>query len=85
MNGRFFTGSTADGSDMKEVRGAFISPDGKEWSNMPYTADDRLREYLWDNEMSLEDEYELILLKKSKLSRAQRESIIRFYKTQNDD
>ena len=32
----FYTGSTADGSDMKEVQGAYVSEDGKEWSSEMY-------------------------------------------------
>lgn len=33
----FYFGKSKDGSDLKEVEGMYVSPDGKEWSNMPYT------------------------------------------------
>lgn len=32
----FYTGSSPDGSDIREVQGMFVSPDGNEWSNIPY-------------------------------------------------
>lgn len=34
-----FTGKTADGSDMHEVQGMYVSPCGKYWSSEPYAAD----------------------------------------------
>lgn len=67
-----YTGKSADGSDMYPVQGVFVSPDGNEWSNMPYTKEDKmwkeLYPYLAKNLRSLKDEYELVLNKKSKLS-----------------
>ena len=66
-----YTGKSADGSDMYPVQGVFVSPDGNEWSNMPYTKEDKmwkeLYPYLANNLRSLKDEYELVLNKKSKL------------------
>ena len=32
----FYTGSSADGSDMHEAQGMYVSPCGKYWSNMPF-------------------------------------------------
>ena len=33
----FYTGSSPDGSDMKEVEGAYVNPDNpNEWSAKPY-------------------------------------------------
>mgnify|MGYP003511826203 CR=1 FL=1 len=33
----FYTGKSADGSDMKEFEGMFVNPDNdQEWSNTPY-------------------------------------------------
>lgn len=33
----FYTGKSRDGSDMKEVKGVYISEDGNSWSNKPLT------------------------------------------------
>ena len=32
----FYTGRTADGSDMKESTGMYLHPNGREWSSVPY-------------------------------------------------
>ena len=68
-----YTGKSADGSDMYPAQGVFVSPDGQEWSNMPYTKEDKmwieLYPYLAKNLRSLKDEYSLIQQKKSGLSR----------------
>ena len=32
-----YSGKSEDGSDMYPVKGVYVSPDGEEWSNMPYT------------------------------------------------
>ena len=72
----FYTGNTADGSDMREVEGMYISPNGKEFSNMPYapSREDRLyarcREHCAANMRTWRDEYELIKQKKSTMSSA---------------
>jgi hypothetical protein len=74
-----FTGKSDDGSDMYPIKGAYVSPDGKEWSNMPYTKEDKMWEelypYLAKNLISLEDEYELVINKQSKLSRRLRDYV----------
>lgn len=38
----FYTGKTADGSDMKELQGAYVSEDGKEWSSEMYPYQKRM-------------------------------------------
>ena len=74
-----YSGKSADGSDMYPVKGVYVSPDGNEWSNMPYTKEDKLWEelypYLAKNLISLEDEYKLVLNKQSKLSRRLRDGV----------
>lgn len=75
-----FTGRSADGSDMFPANGVYLSPDGEEWSNMPYTKEDRMHEevydYLASNLRSMRMEYNLIKEKKSKLSRRLRDYIV---------
>lgn len=75
-----FTGKSADGSDAYPAKGVYLSPDGEEWSNMPYTKEDRMSEevydYLASNLRSLRMEYNLIKEKKSKLSRSLRDYIV---------
>jgi hypothetical protein len=74
-----FTGRSDDGSDMYPVMGSFVSPDGKEWSNMPYTKEDKMYQELYfhlsKNLISIEEEYELVLIKQSKLSRRLRDYV----------
>lgn len=66
------TGKSADGSDAYQAEGMYVSPDGNQWSNKPYTEEDKmwheLYPYLAKNLRSLKDEYELIKQKKSNLS-----------------
>ncbi len=75
-----FTGRSADGSDMFPAKGVYLSPDGEQWSNMPYTKEDRMYEevydYLASNLRSMRMEYNLIKEKKSKLSRRLRDYIV---------
>ena len=74
------TGKSADGSDAYPAQGVFVSPDGEQWSNMPYTKEDKIWQelypYLAKNLRSLKDEYELIKQKKSQLSRRLRDFVI---------
>ena len=74
------TGKSADGSDAYPAQGVFVSPDGEQWSNMPYTKEDKMWQelypYLAKNLRSLKDEYELIKQKKSQLSRRLRDFVI---------
>ena len=74
------TGKSADGSDAYPAMGAFVSPDGQEWSNIPYTKEDRMWQelypYLAKNLRSLKDEYDLIQQKKSGLSKRLRDFVV---------
>jgi hypothetical protein len=74
------TGKSADGSDAYPVQGMFVSPNGEEWSNKPYTKEDKmwgeLYPYLAKNLRSLNDEYELIKENRSNLNRRLREFVI---------
>lgn len=45
-----YCGKSADGSDMQEFEGFHASPDGKEWSNMPYP-EKSYKKYEWKNRM----------------------------------
>jgi hypothetical protein len=83
MSGKMYTGTTADGSDMKEFEGLYLSPDGNQFSNVPWplTKEDRMyweiRDHI-DGKRSLQDEYDLIKAKKSTLSRALRDFLVKF-------
>ena len=67
-----YTGKSSDGSDAYPVMGAFVSPDGNEWSSEPYTKEDKMYQELYfhlsKNLRYIEEEYELIQQKKSQLS-----------------
>ena len=80
-----YTGSSADGSDMREVKGFFVSPDGEQWSNMPYTLEQRAYDKVYDHMVrtgrTLREEYDLILAKKSTLSRYCRDFIANQFET----
>ena len=75
-----YTGKSADGSDMYPAQGVFVSPDGEQWSNQPYTKEDKMWQelypYLAKNLRSLKDEYDLIQQKKSGLSRRLRDFVV---------
>ena len=75
-----FTGKSVDGSDMYPVKGVFVRPDGEEWSNMPYTKEDKMWDKLYPELSkrlhSLKVEYDLVLSKKSTLSRRLRDFVI---------
>ena len=75
-----FTGKSADGSDMHPAQGVFVSPDGEQWSNKPYTKEDKMWQELYPhlakNLRSLKDEYELVKQKKSNLSRRLRDFVV---------
>lgn len=80
MNGMIFTGKSADGSDAYPAMGMFMSPDGKQWSNQPYTKEDRmwmeLYPHLAKRLISLKDEYKLVKQKQSTLSRRLRDYVV---------
>ena len=75
-----FTGKSADGSDMYPANGLYLSPDGEQWSNMPFTKEDKMWGQIYDhlasNLRSPRMEYELIQQKKSKLSRRLRDHLV---------
>lgn len=86
MSGIMFTGSSADGSDMRPTKGMFINPDNEnEFSNMPYDKaqkqEARNHDTFWDIhnkiEKSYAEEYKLIKLKTSTLSRKEREFVVK--------
>jgi hypothetical protein len=87
----FYRGSTADGSDMEEVSGMHVSPDGKEWSSEPYplTKEQRYWEeiysYLAKNNRGIVEEYELILKKQSKLNKRYRDFIEKLVNNDKND
>ena len=78
-----FTGKSEDGSDMKEFEGLYEHPDGEQFSNQPWiiTKEDRMyweiRGHI-DGKRSLQDEYDLVKAKKSTLSRALRDFLVKF-------
>lgn len=83
-----FTGKSADGSDMYPAMGVFVRPDGEEWSNMPYTQEDKMWQELYPElakrRHSLKVEYDLVLSKKSTLSRRHRDFVIHLMTHNND-
>lgn len=80
----FISGKTKDGSDAIIPLGVYVSPDGKEWSNMPYTKEQRSQDnthkeiinHLEYHSRSIFDEYNLIIEGKSKLSKRCRDYVI---------
>jgi hypothetical protein len=78
-----YTGTTPDGSDMREVEGVYVHPDGKQWSSQPWiiTKEDKMyweiRNHI-DGKRSLQDEYDLVKAKKSTLSRVLRDFLVKF-------
>ena len=74
------TGRSEDGSDAYPAMGVFTSPDGEEWSNKPYTKEDKMWEKVYNhlskNLRTLRDEYEMIMDKKSTLPRVLRDYIV---------
>jgi hypothetical protein len=75
-----FTGKSADGSDAYPVQGMYVSPDGEQWSNQPFTKEDKMWGQIYDhlaaNLRSMRMEYDLIQQKKSKLSRRLRDHLV---------
>ena len=83
-----FTGKSADGSDMYPAMGVFVRPDGEEWSNEPYTKEDKLWQDLYPElakrRHSLRMEYDLVLQKKSTLSRTLRDYVMHLMTFENE-
>lgn len=81
----FYTGSTVDGSDAREIDGMYVNPKNEnEWSNFPYPKQpeermyDEIMDYA-DGRYSLNDLKKQIDNKKSKLSRRLRDYVMSHY------
>jgi len=77
-----YTGTTRDGSDMQEAEGVYVSPDGEEWSSTPYSTVgsrtwDEVYNHLVDHRHSMNMERDLILQKRSLLSKRCRDYLIK--------
>lgn len=79
----FYEGKTADGSDMEEVQGFYISEDGKQWSSEPYPIHRELRRHLKYVNLSLKEAHQLILDGKSKASKRVQKYLIANYHAMN--
>lgn len=82
----FYTGRSADGSDMQEVEGFYMNPDNKnEWSSAPYPKQQKIintkNEVLnyMNGRYTLNDVYEQIKNKKCTLSRRLRQYVLSHY------
>jgi len=90
----FITGKGIGFGTSRPVYGMFTSPDGEEWSNMPFTKEQKIDEQrfnkYWDimnfygNEKEFEEISELIQQKVCKLSRKDREFVLTYLKYHND-
>jgi hypothetical protein len=79
----FYTGKTADGSDMVELPGPFISEDGNEWSNKPYPIHRELHRHLNYTKLDLKESHEAMLNKTSKASKRVQKYLIANYSAMN--
>jgi len=60
----FFNGKSDCGWDAREEQGVFVSPDGKEWSNLPYTKEQREQDRAYRLEGRIIDEIHAYLERK---------------------
>lgn len=82
----FYTGKSADGSDMREFEGVYLNPDNpNEWSSTPYSAQQiqmniksEVLKYM-DGKFSLDDVHKQILNKNCPLSKRCREFVLSHY------
>lgn len=79
----FYTGSTPDGSDAKEVTGAYVNEEGTEWSSTPYPHQKKevnirneLISYM-DGKFTLKDVHLQIQLKTCPLPKRVRDYVIK--------
>ncbi len=79
----FYTGTTADGSDTREVQGMYISENGQEWSNKPYPITRELNKHLRFVNLTLKEAYLAILENKSKASKRVQKYLLANYKAFN--
>ena len=96
----FFTGSTSDGSDMRQKFGFFTNPNNQdESSSEPYNEEQRVfvrednRQYrlkmsivycMKETKLSLDDVRDLVVSKKSNLSKRQREYVLSHYDSEGN-
>tara|TARA_R110002153_G_scaffold13130_5_gene49081 strand:+ start:930 stop:1214 length:285 start_codon:yes stop_codon:yes gene_type:complete len=86
-----YTGSTPDGSDMKEFEGVYINPkNDNEWSTGPYPEQrrsmnkyNRLRDYM-NGRYTLNDVYLQVKEKKCKLPSVMRKYVLSHYDTDGE-
>jgi hypothetical protein len=82
-----YTGTAKDGSDMREVTGVYLSPDGKYFSNKPYTEKNLNEDNVWkiiyehiSGKRTLREEFDLIKSKKSELPKKCRDYVVKVFK-----
>lgn len=81
----FYSGTTADGSDMEEVQGMYISEDGNEWSNNPYPIHRYLRRHLKYADLTLKEAHEAMLSNTSKASKRVQKYLLANYRAMNPE
>jgi DNA-binding transcriptional regulator YhcF (GntR family) len=81
----FYKGKTADGSDMQEVQGMYISECGNYWSNRPYPITRELNRHLRFANITLKESYQAILNAKSIASKRVQKYLIANYKALNPE
>jgi hypothetical protein len=81
----FYTGKTADGSDMEEVQGMYISENGEEWSNRPYPIHRELNRHLRFTDLSLKEAHQAILDNTSKASKRVQKYLLANYEAMNPE
>lgn len=81
----FYRGRTADGSDMEEVQGAYVSEDDKEWSSEMYpyqkkiiNTKNEVLDYM-NGRYTLRDVYDQIQNKTCKLSLRLRKYVLHHF------
>jgi len=80
----FYTGSSADGSDMRPIEGMYTDPnDSNLWSNQPYNREQKKYSRCYRNivdevngKRSFMDEYLRVLEKKSNLNKESRDWLV---------
>ena len=82
----FYTGKSADGSDMKEFNGVYVNPDNNdEWSSTPYPGQQKIENLYSDlmqyanGRFTLNDIYEQIQNGTCTLSKSRRDYVLSYY------
>jgi hypothetical protein len=86
ISGMFYTGKSADGSDMKRFEGVYINPDNEnEWSSTIYPSQAKalriknsVLDYM-DGKYTLDDVYQQIQNKTCPLSKSLRDYVLSHY------